>query len=123
MPIEGGQGRGKNGNPACGRAFLMGAEEARQDSNIVTGTFSLNNHYASMLFDSGADYSFVSTTFVPLLYIEPSSLGLPPSKEVEFRIDLISGAMSVAKSPYRLAPTKIEELSNQLKDLQDKGFI
>ncbi|GJY72835.1 putative reverse transcriptase domain-containing protein [Tanacetum coccineum] len=49
--------------------------------------------------------------------------GLPPSREVEFRIDLISGAMPVAKSPYRLAPTEMQELSNQLKELQDTGFI
>ncbi|GKD34919.1 hypothetical protein Tco_1250428 [Tanacetum coccineum] len=48
---------------------------------------------------------------------------LPPSREVEFRIDLIPGAMPVAKSPYRLAPTEMEELSNQLMELQDKGFI
>ncbi|GJX91051.1 reverse transcriptase domain-containing protein [Tanacetum coccineum] len=75
MAIEGGQGRGNNGNPACGRAFMMGAEEARQDPNIVMGMFFLNNHYATMLFDSGAGYSFVSTTFVPLLDIDPSSLG------------------------------------------------
>ncbi|GJY83510.1 hypothetical protein Tco_0496886 [Tanacetum coccineum] len=43
--------------------------------------------------------------------------GLPPSREVEFRIDLIPGAMPVAKSPYRLAPTEMQELSNQLKEL------
>ncbi|GKE57412.1 hypothetical protein Tco_1496597, partial [Tanacetum coccineum] len=49
--------------------------------------------------------------------------GLPPSREVEFWIDLIPGAMPVAKSPYRLAPTEMQELSNQLKELQDKGFI
>ncbi|GKD47322.1 putative reverse transcriptase domain-containing protein [Tanacetum coccineum] len=49
--------------------------------------------------------------------------GLPPSREVEFRIDLIPRAMPVAKSPYRLAPTEMQELSNQLKELQDKGFI
>ncbi|GJX11727.1 putative reverse transcriptase domain-containing protein [Tanacetum coccineum] len=49
--------------------------------------------------------------------------GLPPSRKFEFRIDLIPRAMPVAKSPYRLAPSKIEELSRQLRDLQDKGFI
>nr|GFB59795.1 putative reverse transcriptase domain-containing protein [Tanacetum cinerariifolium] len=49
--------------------------------------------------------------------------GLPPSREVEFRIDLIHEAMPVAKSPYRLAPTEMQELANQLKELQDKGFI
>ncbi|GJY71392.1 hypothetical protein Tco_0475095 [Tanacetum coccineum] len=49
--------------------------------------------------------------------------GLPPSREVEFCIDLIPGAVPVAKSPYRLAPTEMQELSNQLKELQEKGFI
>ncbi|GKE54116.1 hypothetical protein Tco_1489272 [Tanacetum coccineum] len=49
--------------------------------------------------------------------------GLPPSREVKFRIDLTPGAILVAKSPYRLVPTKMEELSNQLKELYDKGFI
>ncbi|GKD73642.1 hypothetical protein Tco_1331924 [Tanacetum coccineum] len=43
--------------------------------------------------------------------------GLPPSREVEFHINLIPGAMPIAKSPYRLAPTEMEELSNQLKEL------
>ncbi|GJV80492.1 putative reverse transcriptase domain-containing protein [Tanacetum coccineum] len=72
---NGGQGRGNQGNQARGRAFMLGAEEARQDPNIVTGTFTLNNHFATTLFDSGADYSFVSTTFIPLLGLEPSDLG------------------------------------------------
>ncbi|GJS20756.1 hypothetical protein Tco_0449388 [Tanacetum coccineum] len=49
--------------------------------------------------------------------------GLPPSREVEFCIDLIPGAMPVAKSPYRLAPTEMQELSNQLKEIQEKVFI
>ncbi|GKF06118.1 putative reverse transcriptase domain-containing protein, partial [Tanacetum coccineum] len=49
--------------------------------------------------------------------------GLPPTREVEFCIDLILGAMPVAKSPYQLAPSKMKELANQLKELQDKGFI
>ncbi|GJT84705.1 putative reverse transcriptase domain-containing protein [Tanacetum coccineum] len=58
----------------------------------------------------------------PGVFLEDLSR-LPPSREVEFRIDLIPGAMHVAKSPYRLAPTELQELSNQLKELQDKGFI
>ncbi|GJR26088.1 putative reverse transcriptase domain-containing protein, partial [Tanacetum coccineum] len=73
---NGGQGRGNQGNQTRGRAFMLGAEEARQDPNIVTGTFTLNNHFATTLFDSGADYSFVSTTFIPLLGLEPSDLGM-----------------------------------------------
>nr|GEV35602.1 putative reverse transcriptase domain-containing protein [Tanacetum cinerariifolium] len=50
-------------------------------------------------------------------------LSLPPSRKVKFRIDLIPGAMLVAKSPYRLAPTKMQELSNKLKEIQEKGCI
>ncbi|GJY04999.1 putative reverse transcriptase domain-containing protein, partial [Tanacetum coccineum] len=161
-----------------GRAFMLGAEEARQDLNIMAGTFTLNNHYATTLFDSGPDYSFVSTTFIPLLDIEPSDLGfgyeieiasgqlvkidkvirgckleiegmdclsdykaeityheegkripliymarLPLVREIEFRIELVPGAMLVEKSPCRLAPSELEEFSGQLKVLQDKGFI
>ncbi|GKF41511.1 hypothetical protein Tco_0124853, partial [Tanacetum coccineum] len=47
--------------------------------------------------------------------------GLPPVREIEFRIDLIPGASPVVKSPYRLAPSEMLELSNQLKELQEKG--
>nr|GEW79203.1 retrovirus-related Pol polyprotein from transposon TNT 1-94 [Tanacetum cinerariifolium] len=71
-----GQGRRNQWNQARGRAFMLGAEEARQDPNIMTGTFTLNDHFATTLFDSGADYSFVSTTFIPLLGLEPSELGM-----------------------------------------------
>ncbi|GKE39261.1 putative reverse transcriptase domain-containing protein, partial [Tanacetum coccineum] len=235
---NGDQGRRNQGNQARGRAFMLGAEEARQDPNIVTGTFTLNNHFATTLFDSGADYSFVSTTFIPLLGIEPSELGFryemeiangqlaeidrvikgckleieghvfdidlipfghgsfdviigmdwlsnhkakiichekvvriplldgkvlrvlgekPEEKMRQLKsakakekeqeeivvvrdfpevypddlsglpsireIELIPGATPVAKSPYRLAPSELEELSGQLKELQDKGFI
>ncbi|GKC60342.1 putative reverse transcriptase domain-containing protein, partial [Tanacetum coccineum] len=195
---NGGQGRGNNDNQARGRAFMLGVEEDRHDPNIVMGTFTLNNHYATTLFDSGVDYSFVSTTFIPLLGIEPSNLGfsydieiargqlveinkvirgckleieghvfeidlipfehgnfdmiigmdwlskhkeeiivvrnfpevfpddlsgLPPTREIEFHIELFTRAIPVAKSPFQLAPSEMEELSGQLRELQDKGFI
>nr|GFC68855.1 putative reverse transcriptase domain-containing protein [Tanacetum cinerariifolium] len=42
---------------------------------------------------------------------------------VEFQIDLISGAAPVARAPYRLAPSEMKELSKQLQELSDKGFI
>ncbi|GKB53191.1 putative reverse transcriptase domain-containing protein [Tanacetum coccineum] len=235
-------GCGNQGNQARGRAFILGAEEARQDPNIVTGTFTLNDHFDTTLFDSGADYRFVSTTFVPLLGIEPSELGFryeieiasgqlveidkvikgckPKNKdhvfdidlipfghgsfnviigmdwlsnhkakivcyekvvripllngkvlrvlgerpeekvkllmsaktgdkkqeeivvvrdfpevflddlcglllvrEIKFWIEVVPGATPVAKSPYRLAHSELEELSGQLKELQDKSFI
>ncbi|GJR71627.1 putative reverse transcriptase domain-containing protein [Tanacetum coccineum] len=46
--------------------------------------------------------------------------GLPPQRQVEFRIDLVLGATPVAKSPYPLAPSEMQELSGQLQELQDK---
>nr|GEU79011.1 putative reverse transcriptase domain-containing protein [Tanacetum cinerariifolium] len=49
--------------------------------------------------------------------------GLPPARQVEFQIDLVPGAAPVARSPYRLAPSKMQELSAQLQELSDKGFI
>ncbi|GJR15450.1 putative reverse transcriptase domain-containing protein [Tanacetum coccineum] len=233
---NGGLGCENQGNQARGRSFMFGAEEARQDLNIMTGTFNLNNHFTTALFDSDADYSFISTTFIPLLGIDPSELnfryeieiaswhlveidkvikgckleieghvfdidlipfghgsfgviigmdwlsnykaeiichekvvriplpdgkvlrvlgerlegkakllmsakasdkkqeeiavvrdfsevfpndlsGLPHLREIEFRIELTPRATPVAKSPYRLAPSKLEELSTQLKEL------
>ncbi|KAI3704083.1 hypothetical protein L1987_74291 [Smallanthus sonchifolius] len=216
--------KNRNDNQARGRAFVMEAGDARQDPNIVTGTFPINNHYASILFDTGADLSFVSNDFKSLLGIKPSKLeqkytielangklintgeviqgctlylknhtfsidllpvdlgsfdvvigmdwlsknhaeivcfekivqiplpngeilsiqgeksgvtlrmincmkalfpedlpGLPPPRQVEFRIDLVPGAAPVARSPYRLAPSEMQELSNQLQELLDKG--
>nr|GEV70907.1 hypothetical protein [Tanacetum cinerariifolium] len=49
--------------------------------------------------------------------------GLPPPRQVEFRIDLIPSAAPVARAPYRLAPSEMKELSEQLKELSEKGFI
>ncbi|GJW00660.1 hypothetical protein Tco_1555911 [Tanacetum coccineum] len=53
---------------------------------------------------------------VPGVFPEDLS-GLPPPRELEFGIDLIPGVMPVPKSPYRLTPTEMQELSNQLKEL------
>ncbi|KAI3794647.1 hypothetical protein L1987_37280 [Smallanthus sonchifolius] len=49
--------------------------------------------------------------------------GLPPVRQVEFRIDLVPGANPVAKAPYRLALSEMQELASQLQELFDKGFI
>ncbi|GKF93583.1 hypothetical protein Tco_0283283 [Tanacetum coccineum] len=48
---------------------------------------------------------------------------LPPPRQVEFRIDLIPDVAPVARAPYRLAPSEMKELSKQLQELSDKGFI
>ncbi|KAJ9556951.1 hypothetical protein OSB04_011565 [Centaurea solstitialis] len=49
--------------------------------------------------------------------------GLPPDRQVEFRIDLVPGAAPIAKTPYRLAPAEMKEMMIQLQELLDKGFI
>nr|GEW30590.1 putative reverse transcriptase domain-containing protein [Tanacetum cinerariifolium] len=186
---------GNNRNRAQGRTFGLGVFEAPQDPNVMTGTFSLNDHFTIVLFDSGVDYRFLSTNFFPLINMKPSVIilgyeieiasdinvktnniiqgcrleleghtfiidlipfgydsfdmiiemdwlsklrakivalikfvfpkdlsGLPPSREVKFCIDLILGAMPVAKSPYHLTPTEMQELSNQIKELQEKDY-
>ncbi|GKA50848.1 putative reverse transcriptase domain-containing protein [Tanacetum coccineum] len=57
-------------------------------------------------------------------YIKREDLpGLPPSRQVEFQIDLVPGVAPVARAPYRLAPSELQELSTQLQELSDKGFI
>ncbi|GJW74522.1 putative reverse transcriptase domain-containing protein [Tanacetum coccineum] len=263
------QTTGNKTNKARGKAYVLGGGEANPDSNVVTGTFLLNNHYASMLSDTGVDRSFVSTTFSALLDVVPSTLdvsydveladrrisetntvlkgctlgllghpfnidlmpielgsfdiiidmdwlmnhhamivcdekivwipygdevlivqgdrsgernksklsiisctktqkyikkgcqtflaqvmkketedksedkrledvpivrdfpevfpedlpGLPPTRQVEFQIDLVPGATPVARAPYRLAPSELQEMSTQLQELSDKGFI
>ncbi|GKC37406.1 putative reverse transcriptase domain-containing protein [Tanacetum coccineum] len=224
-----------NGN-APAKVYAVGRAGTNQDSNVVTGTFLLNNSYASVLFDTGADRSFVSTAFSSQIDITPSTLdhyyvveladeriiglnaiirgctlnflnhpfnidlmlvelgsldviisidwsgryqavivcaekivcipwgnetlivsgdrsdqgnetrlniisctktqkymlkglfpedlpGLPPTRQVKFQIDLIPGAAPVAWAPYRLAPSEMKELSDHLQELSDKGFI
>ncbi|GJT10432.1 putative reverse transcriptase domain-containing protein [Tanacetum coccineum] len=189
------------------KVYVVGNAGENLD-NVVAGTFLLNNRYAYILFDMGADRSFVSTAFSSQIDITPSTLdhyydveladgriiglntilsgctlnflnhpfninlmpvelgsfdaiigmdwlakyqavivcaekivripwrnktliihgdgrlsGLPPTRQVEFQIDLVPGAAPVARAPYRLAPSEMKELSEQLKELSDKGFI
>ncbi|GJX96719.1 putative reverse transcriptase domain-containing protein [Tanacetum coccineum] len=257
-----------NGN-APAKVYVVGNAGTNSDSNVVTGTFLLNDCYASILFDAGVDRSFVSTTFSSLIDITPTTLdhyydveladgkiigintiirgctlnfldhpfninlmpvelgsfdviigmdwlskyhalidcaekivripwgnetlivhgdgsnqgngtrlniisctkthkyllkghnvflahvttketedklgekrledvpivrdfpevfpkelpGLPPTRQVEFQIDLMPGVAPVARAPYRLAPSEMKELSEQLQELSDKGFI
>ncbi|GJW62621.1 putative reverse transcriptase domain-containing protein [Tanacetum coccineum] len=201
---------------AVGNAEKNGNASRNPDSNVITGMFLLNNRYASILFNTGADRSFISTAFISLINIAPTPLensydveladgkivgidtiirgctlnflnhpfnidlmpvelgsfddqeymargcqillvqksakkeedklkgkqlkdvpivqdfsevfpedlsGLPLARPVEFQIDLIPGAAPVARAPYRLAPSEMKELSEQLQELSDKGFI
>ncbi|GKF49853.1 putative reverse transcriptase domain-containing protein, partial [Tanacetum coccineum] len=65
--------QGGNSN-APAKVYVVGNAGINPDSNVVTGTFLLNNRYASILFDTGADKSFVSTTFSSLINITPTTL-------------------------------------------------
>ncbi|GJV36220.1 hypothetical protein Tco_1408697 [Tanacetum coccineum] len=61
---------------------------------------------------------------IPIVWDFPEELsGLPLTRQVEFQIDLMPGVAPVARAPYRLAPSKMKELSEQLQELSDKGFI
>ncbi|GJU63383.1 reverse transcriptase domain-containing protein [Tanacetum coccineum] len=76
----------KNGvGKARGKAYVLGGGDTNPDSNVVKGTFLLNNHYVSMIFDSGADRSFVLTTFSALLDITPNTL------DVSYVVELADG--------------------------------
>ncbi|GJT05598.1 putative reverse transcriptase domain-containing protein [Tanacetum coccineum] len=141
-------GNQTRGNEATTKAYAIGGGGRNPDSNVVTGTFLLNNCYASMLFDLGADRSFVSNTFSALLDVAPTTLDtsyaieladgrisetnivlrddlprLPPVGQVEFQINLVPGAARVARSLYRLAPAEMQELFTQLQELSNRGFI
>nr|GEU98122.1 putative reverse transcriptase domain-containing protein [Tanacetum cinerariifolium] len=112
-----------------GNAEKKGNASRDPDSNIVMGTFLLDNRYASILFDTGVDISFISTAFSSLIDIVATPLGnsydveladgkivgglagLPPARPVKLQIDLTPRATSVARAPYRLAPSKLKELS------------
>ncbi|GJX41537.1 reverse transcriptase domain-containing protein [Tanacetum coccineum] len=159
-----GQGRGNQENQARGRAFMLGAEEARQDSNIVTGLepndlgFKYEIKIASgqlveidkvvrislpdskvlrvlgerpkekarLLMSAKASEKkqeeIVVVRDFPKVFLDDLS-GLPPMWESEFWIELTPRATPVAKYPYRLTPSELKELSGQLKEVQDKGFI
>nr|GEZ22081.1 hypothetical protein [Tanacetum cinerariifolium] len=67
------QNQAGNGNDVA-RAYRVGTAGGNPDANVVTGTFLLNNRYALILFDTGADKSFVSTAFSSLININPSTL-------------------------------------------------
>nr|GEW72517.1 putative reverse transcriptase domain-containing protein [Tanacetum cinerariifolium] len=77
-----------NGNGiAQRRTYALGGRDASPDSNVITGTFLLNNRYAKILFDTSADRSFVSTTFSTLINITPTTL------ENHYDVELADGKL------------------------------
>ncbi|GKA20027.1 putative reverse transcriptase domain-containing protein [Tanacetum coccineum] len=150
LALQGNRNTQNNGNQARGRDFIVNEIDALQDPNIlsknkaeivchekvvripleggeilcVQGERTLGG--TKTLMSTKADETELSD--IPIVrdftdvFLE-DVLGLPPQRQVELRIDLIPRATPVAKSPYRLAPSEMQELSEQLQELQDKGFI
>nr|GFC50068.1 reverse transcriptase domain-containing protein [Tanacetum cinerariifolium] len=75
--------------------YQLGAVNAQEDPKVVIGTFLLNNHYATVLFDSGADRSFISTKFSTLINIKP--VEIDTSYEVELADAQVTGTVSKEK--------------------------
>ncbi|GJS78503.1 putative reverse transcriptase domain-containing protein [Tanacetum coccineum] len=84
------------------------------NGNAPTKVYAVGN--------AGINPDFNVVTDFPEVFPEDLP-GLPPTRQVEFQIDLIPGAALVARAPYRLAPSEMKELSDQLQELSDKGFI
>ncbi|GKB22777.1 putative reverse transcriptase domain-containing protein [Tanacetum coccineum] len=159
------------------QAKTQSDQASRQISKQASGSANAPHDLvftAMILFDTGADRSFVSTAFSSLIDIIPTTLdhgydveladgchvflahvttkkakdksgekrleyvpivrdfpkvfpedlpGIPPTRQVKFQIDLVPGDAPVARAPYQLAPFEMKELSDQLQELSDKGFI
>nr|GEV62415.1 hypothetical protein [Tanacetum cinerariifolium] len=88
-------GRNGQGGNNHGGAYQLGAVNAQKDPKVVSGTFLLSNHYATALFDSGADRSFVSTKFSTLINIKP--VEIDTSYEVELADGKIVSTNNVLK--------------------------
>ncbi|GJS35492.1 putative reverse transcriptase domain-containing protein [Tanacetum coccineum] len=82
-------------NDARGRVYALGGGGGNPNSNVVTGTFLLNNRYAYILFDSSVDRSFVSTTFSALIDITPTTL------DVSYTVELADGRIVEADTIIR----------------------
>nr|GEX56690.1 putative reverse transcriptase domain-containing protein [Tanacetum cinerariifolium] len=80
---------------ARGKAYVLRGGDANSGSNTITSTFLLNNHHAYMLFDSGADRSFVSNTFSMLLDITPFVI------DISYAVELADGITSETSTVLR----------------------
>ncbi|GJV03769.1 putative reverse transcriptase domain-containing protein, partial [Tanacetum coccineum] len=141
----------KNGvGKARGKAYVLGGGDANPDSHIIKGhPFNIDlipvelgsfdviidmdwlvNHHAVIVYDKkivripyGDEVLIVQVTKKETEDFPEDKRGLPPTRKVEFQIDLVLGAAPVARAPYRLAPSELQERSTQLQELYDKGFI
>ncbi|GJR19265.1 putative reverse transcriptase domain-containing protein [Tanacetum coccineum] len=123
---------GGNGN-AQGWVYAVGNAKKRRNAsgnlnpNVVTGNETLVFHGNKSNNERESQLTIISCSKAQEYTAKglfPEDLpGLPPARPVEFQIDLILGVVPVARAPYRLALSKMKELSEQLQELSDKGFI
>nr|GEW26961.1 putative reverse transcriptase domain-containing protein [Tanacetum cinerariifolium] len=115
---------GRNNAPA--NVYAVGRAGTDPDSNVVTGFPIFLAHVTTKEVEDKSKKKRLED--VPIVQnfpeVFPEDLpGLPPTRPVEFQIDLVPGDAPVARAPYRLAPSEMKELSELLKELSDKGFI
>ncbi|GJZ87748.1 putative reverse transcriptase domain-containing protein [Tanacetum coccineum] len=120
-------GNGNGNGVAQGRAYALGGKDASPDSNVIMGMFLLNNRYAVILFDTGADRSFGCDVFLAHITTKETK-DKSEGKRLE-DMPIVRDFPEVfledlpAWAPYRLAPSEMKELAEQLQELFDKGFI
>ncbi|GJZ49029.1 putative reverse transcriptase domain-containing protein [Tanacetum coccineum] len=130
---DGGNGNAQGWVYAVGNAEKRGNASGNPDANVVTAQEYMAKGCQVFLAQISAKKEEDKSERkqiedVPIVRdfpeVFPEDLpGLPPARPVEFQIDLIPGAAPVARAPYRLAPSEMKELSEQLQELSDKGFI
>ncbi|GJS29208.1 hypothetical protein Tco_0489828 [Tanacetum coccineum] len=101
----------RNGG-ATVRAYAVGNAEKNPDANVVTGTFLLNNRYASILFDTSADRSFVSTAFSSLIDIVPTTL------DHDYDVKLADGKIIGVNTIIRGCELSTVEMENQMRTIE-----
>ncbi|GJW35159.1 putative reverse transcriptase domain-containing protein [Tanacetum coccineum] len=91
--------------------------------DVVISMDWLSKYHARIIYDEKVVHIPIDDETL-IIRVFPEDLpGLPPVLQVEFQIDLIPGATPIARAPYRLPPLEMHELSNQLQELVDRGFI
>nr|GEY61619.1 putative reverse transcriptase domain-containing protein [Tanacetum cinerariifolium] len=105
----------KANNSAYGRAYLLREKGRSKDPNVVTAQLMEKKSDKKRLEDIPVVREF------PKVFPEDLP-GLPPIRQIEYQIDLVLGAAPVARAPYRLAPSEMQKLSDQLQELADRDL-
>ncbi|GKB83985.1 hypothetical protein Tco_0950880 [Tanacetum coccineum] len=112
--------RGNGGEPSVEPSDLGFSYEIEIDNgrsfDVIMVMDWLSDHRSEIIFYEKKQKEMVVVRDFPEVFPDDLS-GLPPSQEIKFRIELVLGAIPVTKPSYRLAPSEMEELSRQLKEL------